>query len=57
MIHNMYLLKIQVDLMRKLIIKGGHNFVHVTAAELSWHVQIWDLIVSTESWYKHEELS
>ena len=26
-----------------LMIKSGHNFAHVTTAQLSWHVQNYDL--------------
>ena len=32
-----------------LIIKSGHNFAHVTAAWLSWHVQSCDLVRSSLS--------
>ena len=31
-----------------MIVWSGHNFAHATTAELSWHVQICDLIVSKE---------
>ena len=30
--------------MFKIIIQSSHNFAHVTTAELSWHVQNFDLI-------------
>ena len=33
----------------KMIIQSGHNFAQVTTAEMSWHVQICDLIRSIES--------
>ena len=32
-----------------IIIRSGYNFVQAVAAELSWHVQNWDLIGSLES--------
>ena len=34
--------------MLKVMIQSGHNFAHVTTAELSWHVQNCDLIRSLE---------
>ena len=35
--------------------KTGHNFAHVMTTELSWHVQINDLIESLESWLVQRE--
>ena len=32
------------------MINAGHNFAHVMTAQLSWHVQNSDLIVSSELW-------
>ena len=31
-----------------LMIQSGHKFAHVTTAQLSWHVQNWDLIESLD---------
>ena len=42
--HNYYLVKIFADFKRKIMIHYGHNFAHVTTAQLSWHVQNHDLI-------------
>ena len=39
------------------MLKSGHKFVYGTTAELSWHVQICDLIESSEAWLKDKELS
>ena len=43
--------------MWKIIIWSGHNFAHVMTAELSWHVQISDLIESQESWLWQREIT
>ena len=42
--HNSNLVKILVALILILMILSGHNFAHAMAAELSWHVQNYDLI-------------
>ena len=42
--HNPSLVHIHAVLTWKVAIKLGHNFAHVTTAELSWHVQNSDLI-------------
>ena len=44
--HNPNLLQICFVLIWQLMIRSDHKFAHVTSAELSWHVQIGDLIVS-----------
>ena len=46
--HNPNLVRILVAITRKIMIRSGHNSAHVTTAELSWHVQICDLIESLE---------
>ena len=43
---NWYLAHIVFDLVVVLMTKSGHNFAHVTTAQLSWHVQNCDLIWS-----------
>ena len=42
--HNYYFVKIFSDFKWKIMIHYGHNFAHVTTAELSWHVQNHDLV-------------
>ena len=41
--------------MSKIMIQSGDNFAHVMTAELSWHVQICELIRSSESKLKYIE--
>ena len=41
----------------KVMIRSGHNFAHVTTAELSWHVQIYGLIGWLELQPKQIEFS
>ena len=48
------LVNIHVDLTWKITIRSGHNFAHVMTAQLSWHVQNYDLIGSSESWIKQK---
>ena len=35
-----------------MIIRSGHNFAHIMTAELSWYVQICDLMNSLKLWLK-----
>ena len=42
--HNPKLVKIHVAVTWKQLMISGHNFAHAMTAELSWHVQICDLI-------------
>ena len=42
--HNQNFGKICVVVSCKIMIQSGHDFAHVTTAELSWHVQNCDLI-------------
>ena len=44
--HNPNLIKLHVDITWKILTRSGHNFAHVTTAELSWHVQSGELIRS-----------
>ena len=53
--HNPKLANFHASLTRKIILSSGHNFVHVTTAWLSWHVQIRDLITSSKSYLKESE--
>ena len=46
--HNAKLIKIHFALMWKIRNRSGHNFAHVTTAELSWLVQNFELIESLE---------
>ena len=39
------------------MIRSGHNFAHVTTAQLSWHVQKYGLIKVFKSWLKQKEFS
>ena len=47
--HDPNFVKSQVNLSWKIIIQSSHNFAHVTTAQLSWHVQNYDLIGSLQS--------
>ena len=49
--------KNHVALTWKMMIWPGHNFAHVTIAELWWHVQICDLIESLELWLQQTKFS
>ena len=40
-----------------MMIRSGHSFARVTTAELSWHVQIYDLIASLQLWLKQRMFS
>ena len=42
--HNQNPVKIPEVFMQKIIHISGHKFAHVMTGELSWHVQIYDLI-------------
>ena len=42
---------------RLLMIQSSHSFAHITAAELSWYVQSYDLIQSLVFTVKQHELS
>ena len=53
--HNSNLVKIYA-LTWKIIIQSGHNFTHFMTAELSWHVQNYDLIGSLESKLEQKDL-
>ena len=44
--HNWNLMQIIILVIMILIIQSGHNFAHVTTAQLLWHVQNCDLIES-----------
>ena len=44
--HDSNLVKMHFTLILLLRIKSGHDFAHATTAELSWHVQNYDLV-----WY------
>ena len=46
------LVKIMVALILRNMIRWGHNFAHATTAELSWHVQNWDLQTKSEWIFK-----
>ena len=37
------------------MIQSSHNFAHAMTAQLSWHVQDYDLIGSLESKLEHQE--
>ena len=41
----------------KIIIRSGHNFAHDMTAQLSWHVQIGDLIEQFKLISEHKDLS
>ena len=42
-------MKIDIVLSFKIMMQSGHNFAHVKAAQLSWHVQNYGLIPSSGS--------
>ena len=42
--YNCSLVNMIIAVLMILAIQPGHKFAHVTAAQLSWHVQNWDLI-------------
>ena len=50
--HNSNLVIIRIALMWRMITQSSHEFAHVATAELSWHVQTWDMIGSLESIWK-----
>ena len=47
--HNPNLVKNYFAISWKIILRSCHNFAHVTTGQLSWHVQICDLIESLKS--------
>ena len=55
--HNANLVNIELVLTWIIITQSGHNFVHATTAELSWHVQNCDLIWGMESTFGQMWLS
>ena len=54
-VHNPNQVKINPALTRNIMIPSGENFAHVMTAQLSWHVQNYDLIRSLESKSEHKE--
>ena len=46
--HNLNLLNMWVALTWNILMRSGHNFAHAMTAQLSWHVQNYDVIVSLE---------
>ena len=46
--HNSNFVKFHVTLNCKTTLRLGHNFAHAMTAQLSWHVEIFDLIGSSE---------
>ena len=58
--HNPNLIKMCVTLTWQAMICSGHNFAHAMTAQLSWHVQICDLIGSLHSklkWKNFQDFS
>ena len=55
--HNANIVNSSVAVTWKIMIQSGHNFAHDTTAQLSWHVQNYDLIRSLETWLKDRNLS
>ena len=55
--HNWKLMEIVINVVMTVIFQLVHKFPHVMTAQLSWHVVICDLIVSSFfKWEKHEFL-
>ena len=48
--------KIPDDLAWKLKMSSGHNFPHVTTAQKSWRVQIFDMISSLQSKWEQNDV-
>ena len=44
------LVKIHIAHTWKIMMITGHDFVHVTTAQLLWFAQIWDLVAQLDSW-------
>ena len=55
--YNPNLANMFVALTWQIMIQAGHNFAHAMTAELSWHVQNFDLIGSLESNFEQTKLS
>ena len=53
--HNLTLVNIHIALIWLLIIQSAHHFAHATTAQLSWHVQnyelIWCVFFTKEQYY------
>ena len=54
--HKPNLANIYIGCTWKGAIHSGHNFAHATTAQLSWHVQNWDLIGSLFFKLEHHEV-